>query len=122
MELYANLREFEQEENFGFKDLSAELEKLTAYGCTPQSFGMKIADWKSKIIDGKTNSEQLQLAIKKVKEGLQKETKMVMHNVYKPQEFKVLTDEAIEERFKEITSNNLQPESLFTIMFTLVIP
>ena len=117
VELYANLREFEQEENFGFKDLSSELEELTAHGCTPQSFGMKIADWKSKIIDGKTNSEQLQFAIKKVKEGLQKETKMVMHNVYKPQEFKVLTDEAIEERFKEITSNNLQPESLFKLYF-----
>jgi hypothetical protein len=116
VELYVNLRDFEKEENFGFKDLIPELEGLTSGGCNPQSFRVKIADWKSKIMSDETNP-QLQFAITKVKAGLQIETKMGLHNVYKPQEFVILTDEKLEEKFKEIKSKISEPESLFQLYF-----
>ena len=112
VELCANLRDFEKEENFGFRNLGQELEGLTSGGCSPQSFRVKIANWKSKIMSDETNP-QLQFAIAKVTAGLQIETKMGLHNVYKPQEFVVLTDEKLEERFKEIKSKISEPESIF---------
>jgi hypothetical protein len=116
VELCANLRDFEKEENFGFKDLIPELEGLTSGGCSPQSFRVKIADWKSKIMSDETNP-QLQFAIAKVTKGLHIETKMGLHNVYEPQEFMVLTDEKLEEKFKEITKKILEEEGKFKLYF-----
>jgi hypothetical protein len=116
VELFANLHDFEKEENFGFQDLISELEDLTSGGCNLHQFKEKIVDWKSKIMSDEANP-QLKFAIDKVRAGLQMETKMGLHNVYKPQEFMVLTDEGLEERFKEITSKISEPESLFQLYF-----
>lgn len=117
VELFAKLREFEKDENFGFKDLISEYDHLTTARCNSLQFGTKIADWKSRIMDGKTYPDQLQFAIKKVNEGLQKETKMIIHNIYKPQEFMVLTDEQFAKRFKEITSDPSKQEKIFNAFF-----
>jgi hypothetical protein len=42
---------------------------------------------------------------------------MGLHNLYKPQEFMVLTDEGLEERFKEIANKISEPKLLFQLYF-----
>ena len=116
VELRANLHDFEKDENFGFKDLISELDNLTSTDFVSPSFGQKIADWKLKIMSAETNP-QLKFAIAKVTAGLQIETKMGLHNVYKPQEFMVLTDEVLEERFKEIASIPSKQKLIFKLYF-----
>ncbi len=117
VELFANLREFQQEENFGFKDLPQELESIQAGGCDFKTFGIKIAQWKAEIMDGRTNQEQLKFAIERVKMGLQKETKMALLNVYNPQEIIILSDEKLSERMEEIAKNEKSQKCVFNYFF-----
>ena len=113
VELYANLRGFEKEENFGFNDLLKEYKSLNSVGCTSKSFGVNILDWKAKIMNGESHSKQLSFAIDKVRVGLQKKTKMALLSIYNPQEVKIVTDEDIDERFKEIKSDSFWQKRLF---------
>lgn len=117
VELYANLREFHQEENFGFKDLLQDLESIQTGGCDFKTFGIRIAQWKAEIMDGRTNQEQLKFAIERVKTGLQKETKMALLNVYNPQEIMILSDEKLSERMKEIAKKDKSQKYVFNYLF-----
>jgi len=117
VELFADLREFEKKENFGFEDLSKDLEEIQAGGCDFNTFGIKIAQWKAEIMDKRANPDQLEFAINRVKVGLQKKTKMAVLNVYNPQEIMILSDEKLSERLEEVAKNDKNQKYVLNYLF-----
>ena len=93
--LYKNLEEFEKPESFGFKDLKQQFADLSSN----ENFYKAIKDWKIGIMNGENNPRQLQIAISRVKSGLQKETQMALYDIFQPQEIKILSEEEYQKKF-----------------------
>jgi hypothetical protein len=93
--LYKKLEEFEKPESFGFTDLKAKADEL----CQKDNIFEEIKEWKNGIMSGESNQTQLNIAISRVKSGLQKETQMALYDVVKSQEIKILSDEEYQKKF-----------------------
>ena len=93
--LYKKLEEFEKPESFGFTDLKAKAKEL----CQKDNISEEIKEWKNGIMSGESNRAQLDIAIERVKSGLQKETQMALYDIFNPQEIKILSEEEYQKKF-----------------------
>jgi len=92
--LYSDLEKFEQDDNLGLKGLKDKAREFS----TAKNIKEKSSEFKKEIMEGRYGVKPLEFAIRKVKEGLEKETKMALYDIFNSQEIKILSDEEFQRK------------------------